>query len=77
MRKRIFKGAERWTEHTKDLPPLAIGSKVLVQNQYGAGKISKRWDKSGMVLEDLGFNKYRIKIDGSGRITDRFGYDKF
>ena len=71
MRKRIFKGAERWTEHTKDLPPLAIGSKVLVQNQYGAGKISKRWDKSGMVLEDLGFNKYRIKIDGSGRITDR------
>ena len=43
----------------------------MVQNQYGAGKISKKWDKSGLVVEDLGFNKYRIRIDGSGRMTDR------
>ena len=71
LRKRLYKGAERWTEHTRDLPSLVPGTKVLVQNQYGAGKISKRWDKSGLVLEDLGYNKYRIKIDGSGRITDR------
>ena len=71
MRKRVLRGAEKWSEHTKDLPSLAVGSKVLVQNQYGAGKISKKWDKSGMVIEDLGFNKYRVRIDGSGRITDR------
>ena len=46
-------------------------SKVLIQNQFGAGKLAKRWDKSGMILEHLGFNKYRVKVDGSGRITDR------
>ena len=71
MRKRVLRGAEKWSEHSKDLPSLAIGSRVLVQNQYGAGKISKKWDKSGLVVEDLGFNKYRIRIDGSGRMTDR------
>ena len=71
MRKRVLRGAERWSEHTKDLPPLVPGSRVLIQNQYGAGKVSKKWDKSGLVLEDLGFNKYRVRVDGSGRITDR------
>ena len=43
----------------------------MLQNQHGAGKIAKKWDKTGLVLEDLGHNKYRIKVDGSGRVTDR------
>ena len=43
----------------------------MIQNQQGVGKIAKRWDKTGLVLEDLGYNKYRIKVDGSGRVTDR------
>ena len=43
----------------------------MIQNQHGAGKTAKRWDRTGLVLEDLGFNKYRVKVDGSGRITDR------
>ena len=47
------------------------GSKVMIQNQHGAGKIAKRWDKTGLVLENMGYNKYRVKIDGSGRVTDR------
>ena len=46
-------------------------ARVLIQNQHGAGKIAKKWDKSGMILEHLGFNKYRVKIDGSGRVTNR------
>ena len=72
MRKRVItRGMERWSEHTRDLPPLDPGSKVLIQNQYGAGKIAKKWDKSGMILEHLGFNKYRVKVDGSGRIKER------
>ena len=71
MRKRILRGAERWSEHTRDLPPLTPGSRVLIQNQYGAGKVAKKWDKSGLILEDLGFNKYSVKVDGSGRITQR------
>ena len=71
MRKRFVRGSERWNEHTRDLPALSPGSRVLIQNQYGAGKLAKKWDKSGLVLEDLGYNKYCVKVDGSGRITDR------
>ena len=70
-RKRFLRGSERWSAHTRDLPPLSPGSRVIIQNQHGAGKIAKRWDKTGIVIEDLGFNKYRVKVDGSGRITDR------
>ena len=66
-----MRGKEKWTEHTRDLPALSPGTRVLIQNQYGAGKAAKRWDKSGLVLEDLGYNKYRVKVDGSGRVTDR------
>ena len=43
----------------------------MLQNQHGAGKIARKWDKTGLVLEDMGHNKYRIKVDGSGRVTDR------
>ena len=32
MRKRVLRGAERLSEHTRDLPPLTPGSKVLIQN---------------------------------------------
>ena len=45
--------------------------KVIIQNQHGAGKVSKKWDKTGLVLENLGYNKYRVKVDGSDRVTDR------
>ena len=67
----MLRGAEKWTEHTRSLKPLQLGEKVIVQNQYGAGKIAKKWDRTGQVVEDLGYNKYRIRIDGSGRISDR------
>ena len=71
MRKRFVRGFERWSERTRDLPPLTPGSRVMIQNQHGAGKTAKRWDRTGLVLDNLGFNKYRVKVDGSGRITDR------
>ena len=70
-RHRILKGEERWSQHTRSLEPLKVGQNVLIQNQYGTGKMAKKWEKSGMVVEDLGFNKYRIRVDGSGRVTDR------
>ena len=71
LRNRLIRNGERWSSHTRDLRPLQPGSKVMIQNQHGAGKIAKKWDKTGLVLENLGFNKYRIKVDGSGRVTDR------
>ena len=44
--------------------------RVMIQNQHGAGKIAKKWDRTGLILENLGYNKYRVKVDGSGHVTD-------
>ena len=44
---------------------------MYVQNQRGVGKAAKRWDRSGVILENKGFDKYSVKIDGSGRVSDR------
>ena len=69
---RFSRGLERWSQHTWNLPTLSPGQSVLVQNQHGEGSggTSRRWDRSGRVMEDLGYNKYRIRVDGSGRVTD-------
>ena len=71
LRNRFIRTSERWSSHTRDLKPLQPGMKVMIQNQHGAGKVSKKWDKTGVILENLGYNKYRVKVDGSGRVTDR------
>ena len=71
MKKRFCLARERWSLHTRALQPLQVGQKVLIQNQSGAGKGAKRWDKTGTVVEDKGFDKYSIKVDGSNRVTDR------
>ena len=71
LKKRLYRGLERWSEHTKHQPALQPGQSVYIQNQRGLGKASKRWDRSGVVLEDKGFDKYAVKVDGSGRVTDR------
>ena len=71
LRSRFIKASERWLANTRDLRPLQPGTRVIIQNQHGAGKISKKWDRTGLILEDMGYNKYRIKVDGSGRVTDR------
>ena len=57
------------SDHTETLVPLEIGQVVLVQNQ--TGKNPSRWDKSGQVIEVLPFDQYRVKIDGTGRLSLR------
>ena len=71
MRHRLSLGGERWSQHTRELPPLSVGQRVFVQNQQGAGKLAKKWDRTGTVVEDKNHDKYSVKIDGSGRLTDR------
>ena len=66
-----MKGAERWATHARDLKPLKPGMKVIIQTQHGAGKISKKWDRTRLIIDDLGYNKYHVRVDGSGRVTDR------
>lgn len=69
LRNRHMKMAERWSEHTKRLPPLRIGQHVRVQNQVGPNP--NRWDKTGIVVEVRQFDQYVVRIDGSGRVTLR------
>ena len=71
LKRRLYKGLERWSEHTRSQPALEPGQNVYIQNQRGPGKASKQWDRSGVVLENKGFDKYSVKVDGSGRVTDR------
>ena len=69
LRKRHVRTAETWAEHTKRLPPLAVGDLVRVQNQTGPHP--NKWDKTGRIVEVRQNDQYVIKIDGSGRITLR------
>ena len=56
---------------TRPQSQLSPGQAVYIQNQRGVGKASKMWDRSGVVLENNGFDKYSIKVDGSSRVIDR------
>ena len=60
---------EELVRGTKDHTPLVPGTVVLVQNQVGPS--ANKWDKSGLVVADCGNSQYRVKLDGSGRITLR------
>ena len=69
LRNRHMRGAERWSEHTKKLPPLVVGDLVRIQNQ--TGQYPLKWDKTGKVIEVRQYNQYVVKVDGSGRVTLR------
>ncbi len=64
---RHMKAAERWSEHTKRLPPLTVGDFARVQNQTGPNPT--RWDKTGRIIEVRLFNQYVVRVDGSGSVT--------
>ena len=65
-----YQGCEkRLAEHSKALPKLLEGDKVMIQNQSGLKPT--KWDRSGTVVEVRDFDKYVVKVDGSGRLTLR------
>ena len=69
LQRRSSKINEKLLEHTKNLVPLQINDTVLVQNQLG--NHPKRWDKRGTVIEVLPHRQYKIRMDGSRRISLR------
>ena len=69
LAKRYAKQEEVWSEHTKTLPELPVGTMVRVQNQ--AGNKPKRWDRTGLIVEVLPHLQYRVRMDGSGDISLR------
>ena len=69
LRHRHMRHQERWSEHTRTLPPLQIGDRVRIQNQTGPHP--NKWDRTGIIIEVRQFHQYLIRIDGSGRQTLR------
>ena len=56
--------------HTHELPALAFGESVLIQNQ--TGNHPGRWDRTGVVVDTgLGLRQFLVRTDGSGRVTLR------
>lgn len=60
---------QRLSEHCKSLPPLEVGDHVSLQNQTGTKP--NKWDRTGRIIEVRDFDKYIVKVDGSGRLTLR------
>ena len=69
LRTRMSRTTESLTDHSRPLRPLALGERVFLQNQQGPSP--NKWDRSGVVMESLGYDQYRVKVDGSGRLTLR------
>ena len=69
LRHRHIQQQEKWSEHTKPLPPLQVGDRVRIQNQTGLHP--NKWDRTGTVIEVRQFHQYLIRVDGSGRQTLR------
>ena len=55
---------QRLAEHSKALPMLNVGDRVAVQNQSGSKP--NKWDRTGTIVEVRDFDKYIVKVDGSG-----------
>ena len=68
LRTRITRTTKSLNAHSR---PLTLGERVFLQNQQGPNPT--KWDRSGVVVESAGHDQYRVKVDGSGRITLRNG----
>ena len=60
---------KRWSENTRELADLEIGTPVAIQNQTGNNP--NKWDKTGIVLENKPHSQVLIRVDGSRRVTMR------
>ncbi len=69
LRNRHMRDAERWSEYTRQLPPLKVSDTVRIQNQ--TGPYPTKWDRTGVVLEVRQHDRYVVRVDGSGRATVR------
>ena len=69
LKARFVKTSEKINAHARPLPPLVPGDRCFIQNQ--AGNFKKKWYQSGTVIETQPFDKYLVKVDGSGRTTAR------
>uniref|UniRef100_A0A1A8A0J0 Gypsy retrotransposon integrase-like protein 1 n=1 Tax=Nothobranchius furzeri TaxID=105023 RepID=A0A1A8A0J0_NOTFU len=69
LRTRMARTTESLREHVRPLRPLVVGEAVFLQNLVGCSP--RAWDRSGVVVESLGHDQYRVRVDVSGRLTLR------
>ena len=69
LAKRASRDQERWSTTTRSLAELPLGTHVAIQNQLG--NHPKKWDKRGVIVEVLPFQQYKVRVDGSRRLTLR------
>lgn len=69
LRTRMSRTSESLKAHSRPLRPLSVGERVFLQNQTGPSP--NKWDRSGLIVEVLNHNQYRVKVNGSGRLTLR------
>ena len=66
MSERNAETKKKYDRHTRNLPQLQVGDRVRCQNVR-----SKKWDRTGTVLEVHDHRQYIVKMDGSGRMSLR------
>ena len=66
LHKRNAKLIERYNRHTHNLCPLQAGDTVTIQNP-----LNRRWNTTGKIISALPERQYKMRVDGSGRITLR------
>ena len=66
LHKRNAKLIKRYNRHTHNLCPLQTGDTVTIQNP-----LNHRWNTTGKIISVLPERQYKIRVDGSRRITLR------
>ena len=67
--KQNIKQAKRCNTTAHELQPLPLSTPVLIQNTGNHLQHSKKWDKTGIITENILDRQYHIRLDGSGSIT--------
>ena len=69
LKRRLDRDGARLEQYTKKQELIPIGYAVAVQNQ--AGRYPKKWDKTGVVVENMDHDKVLVRMDGSRKLTTR------
>jgi hypothetical protein len=71
IRARLVRTCENLEPHSRELIPLMVGDKVLIQNQVRSSGRPNKWDRQGVIMATKNFDQYLVKVDGTGRLTLR------
>ena len=66
---KLYNDGTRLAMGTRKMPPLAVGDRVLVQNQ--TGRAPNKWDKSGVIVECKPHDQLNVMMDGSRKVSLR------